>query len=60
MLRNLTILVDTYEITADEIKFIDKSMEQSVFPYLKAKYPLTVENDVNKALQSVIEEIDNY
>lgn len=54
MLRNLAILVNTYEITADEIKFIDKAMKELVFPYLKAKYPLTVENDVNKALQNVI------
>ena len=59
LLRNLSILVDTYSITVEEIKFIDKVMDDSVFPYLKARYPLTVENDVNKALQSVIEEIDN-
>ncbi len=53
------MLVDAYKITAEEMKFIDKTMDESVFPYLKAKYPLTVENDINKALSNVIEEIDN-
>ena len=27
LLRNICILVDTYKITAEEIKFMDKTME---------------------------------
>jgi hypothetical protein len=27
LLRNLSILADTYKLTADEVKFIDKTME---------------------------------
>jgi len=38
----LSILADTYKLTADEVKFIDKIMEDKILPYLKTKYPLTV------------------
>lgn len=41
------------------MKFIDGTLEKKVFPYLKTKYPLTVENNVNKALQNSILQIDN-
>lgn len=41
------------------MEFIDKKMKEKIFPYLKTKYPLTVENEINKALQRSVKSIDN-
>ena len=50
LLMNLVILADHYKITQKEIRFIDETMNDSILPYLKGKYPLTVEKEVNKTL----------
>ena len=42
LLRNLSLLADTYKITAHHIKFIDKKMQEDILPYLKTKYPTTI------------------
>lgn len=43
LLRNLVILIEKYKVTPDQINFIDKTMKDNVFPYQKAKYPMTAE-----------------
>lgn len=42
LLKNLSILADNYKLTSQEIKYIDKTMDKKILPYLKTKYPLTV------------------
>ena len=58
-LRNIVILADNCDLTSKEMEFIDKKMKEKIFPYLKTKYPLTVENEINKALQRSVKSIDN-
>jgi hypothetical protein len=58
-LRNIVILADNCDLTSKEMEFIDKKMRENIFPYLKTKYPLTVENEINKALQRSVKSIDN-
>jgi hypothetical protein len=43
LLRNLVILIEKYKVTPEQINFIDKTMKDNVFPYQKAKYPMTAE-----------------
>lgn len=59
LLRNIVILADKYSITPEVIKFIDETMNNKILPFLKAKYPLAVEKEVNKALQGRVKSIDN-
>ncbi len=42
-LRNLTILADKFDLTSQNMEFIDTRMKEKIFPYLITKYPLTVE-----------------
>jgi len=34
-------------------------MQKKILPYMEKKYPLTEETDVNKALEKVVEEMNN-
>jgi hypothetical protein len=43
-LRNLVLFVEKCDITAEEMKLIDKLLKEKVLPYSKAKYPLTGES----------------
>jgi hypothetical protein len=43
-LRNLVLLVEKCDITAEEMELIDKLLKEKVLPYSKAKYPLTGES----------------
>ena len=38
---------------------IDTLLKEKVLPYSKAKYPLTAESEVNKALNKSVKSIDN-
>jgi hypothetical protein len=58
-LRNLVLLVEKYKITAKELEKIDELLKEKVLPYSKAKYPLSSENEVNKALKNSVKPIDN-
>jgi hypothetical protein len=40
-LRNICKLANNYDISNEELKFIDKKMKNEIFPYLKTKYPMT-------------------
>ncbi len=53
------MLVEKCEITAEELKMIDSLLKEKVLPYSKAKYPLTGESEVNKALKNSVKSIDN-
>jgi hypothetical protein len=44
VLRNLVLLVEKCDITAEEMELIDKLLKEKVLPYSKAKYPLTGES----------------
>lgn len=59
LLRNLVILIEKYKVTPEQIKFIDKTMNEKVFPYLKAKYPMTAEKEINKMFKDSVKSIDN-
>jgi hypothetical protein len=41
------------------MEIIDKLLKEKVLPYSKAKYPLTGESEVNKALKNSVKSIDN-
>ena len=58
-LRNLVLLVEKCKINAEELEMIDTLLKDKVLPYSKAKYPLTGENEVNKALKNAVKSIDN-
>jgi hypothetical protein len=58
-LRNLVLLVEKCKINAEELEMIDTLLKEKVLPYSKAKYPLTGENEVNKALKNAVKSIDN-
>ena len=58
-LRNLVILADNAELTSNDVQFIDSTMKEKILPYLITKYPLTVEKEINKKLQSSVKSIDN-
>jgi hypothetical protein len=52
-------LAENYRITSEEMSIIDKLLKKKVLPYLKGKYPLTAESEVNKSLESAVKTIDN-
>ncbi len=58
-LRNLVLFVEKCKINAEELEMIDSLLKQKVLPYSKAKYPLTGESEVNKALKNSVKPIDN-
>jgi hypothetical protein len=58
-LRNLVLLVEKCKITAKELEKIDDLLKDKVLPYSKAKYPLSSENEVNKALKNSVKSMDN-
>jgi hypothetical protein len=58
-LRNLVSLVEKFNITAEEMRMIDRLLKEKVLPYWKAKYPLSF-SSVDKILQNAeIKSIDN-
>jgi hypothetical protein len=58
-LRNLVSLVEKFNITAEEMRMIDRLLKEKVLPYWKAKYPLS-SSYVDKILQNAeIKSIDN-
>ncbi len=58
-LRNLVLLVEKCNITVEELEMIDNLLKDEVLPYSKAKYPLSLENEVNKALKNEVKSMDN-
>jgi hypothetical protein len=58
-LRNLIFFAEKCTITVEEIQMIDTLLKEKVLPYSKAKYPLTAESEVNKALKKSVKSIDN-
>jgi hypothetical protein len=58
-LRNLILLVEKCKITAKELEKIYELLKEEVLPYLKAKYSLSSENEVNKALKNKVKPMDN-
>ncbi len=59
ILRNIVVLAENCHLTPEVIRFIDDTMNDKILPFLKAKYPLAVEREVNKALQGTVKSIDN-
>ncbi len=57
-LRNLVLLVEKCKVTAKELEKIDDLLKEEVLPYSKAKYPLSSENEVNKALKNEVKSMD--
>ena len=44
------MLVDKFDLKPEHLKMMDKKMQKDILPYLKSKYPMSVERDSNKAL----------
>jgi hypothetical protein len=59
LLRNIVILAENCHLTPEVIRFIDDTMNDKILPFLKAKYPLAVEKEVNKAFQGAVKSFDN-
>lgn len=59
IIRNIVVLVENYGAGIEEIKHIDKVIKERILPYMKLKYAMTESNDISKALEKGIREIDN-
>ncbi len=58
-MRNIVALAEKHKINPKILHFIDKKLKKTILPYMKARYPLNADKDVNKSLQSAIRPIDN-
>lgn len=48
------------KLTSSQVKILDEYIQFKILPYMQKKYPLTGETDINKALESVVEEINSF
>lgn len=59
IIGNIIRLTEKYRLEESHMSIINKHLSDNVLEYLQKKYPLTLSNDVNKALDKELETTNN-
>lgn len=57
---NLLRFTEKYKLKEEQLQMINAHLSGSSLDYLQLKYPLTLDNDINKALDKSVEPMNNF